>query len=206
MDRISLKTAAKEQIKGKIGILFIISIIVVGISFIAGMILGFIPFIGGIISSIFITPAFSLSIVLVYLKVADGKTPVAGDAFEGFYDFWSAFKVTFFVNLFTTLWSLLFIVPGIIKSFSYSMAMYILAENKGMSALEAINKSKAMMDGKKMDLFVLGLSFIGWSLLCFITFGIASIWVVPYMSATYTNFYKALKPVETIEATETVVE
>ena len=75
------------------------------------------------------------------------------------------------------------------------MSTYILAENKGKPALECINESKAMTNGHKMDLFVLGLSFIGWGFLCAITLGIASIWVIPYMQATYANAYNSLKPI-----------
>lgn len=86
-------------------------------------------------------------------------------------------------------------IPGIIKSISYSMSMYILAENKGKAAHECIAESKAMTEGHKMELFVLSLSFIGWGLLCGITFGIAAIWVIPYMQATFTNAYYSLKPV-----------
>ena len=74
--------------------------------------------------------------------------------------------------------------------------MMIVAENKGIGAREAINRSKAMMDGRKMDYFVLGLSFIGWGLLCCITLGIASIWVGPYIQATMVNFYNDIKPAE----------
>ena len=73
------------------------------------------------------------------------------------------------------------------------MSLYILAENKGKPALECIRESKDMTNGYKMDLFVLGLSFIGWTLLCSITLGIALIWVAPYMYATYTNAYNFLK-------------
>ncbi len=196
MDRIALKTLSKEQIKGKIGILLVVSLIVFGISFIAGLI----PVVGGIISSFFITPALTLSTTIIYLKVTNGKEILAGDTFDGFYDVWSAFKVTFLTGLFSFLWSLLLIVPGIIKAYSYSMAMYILAENKGMSALDAINQSKKMMDGHKMDLFVLELSFLGWGLISILTFGIGFIWTIPYIATTYTNFYKALKPIEVIES------
>lgn len=194
MNRAELKAAAKNQIQGKIGILFLITLIIALISGVAGAILSAIPG-GSLVVSIIITPAFSLSLIRVYLNVAKGYTPKAGDAFCGFDDFWSAFKVTFLVGLFTFLWSLLFVIPGIIKSFSYSMSTYILAENKGKSALECINESKAMTDGHKMDLFVLGLSFIGWGFLCVITLGIASIWVIPYMNATYINAYNSLKPI-----------
>lgn len=116
-----------------------------------------------------------------------------------------AFKVSFFTTLFTFLWSLLLIVPGIIKSFSYAMAMYIWSENKEMGALEAINKSKKMMDGHKMDYFVLGLSFIGWILLGCITLGIALIYVIPYMETTMANFYNSIKDSEPVQI-ETPVE
>lgn len=194
MNRAELKQAAKSQIKGKIGILFVITLIIGLVSAAAGMLLAVIPVVGPLIAAIIITPAFSLSLMRVYLNLAAGNGVDAKDAFCGFDDFWSAFKVTFLVGLFTFLWTLLLVVPGIIKSYSYSMSMYILAENKGKPALECINESKAMTNGHKMDLFVLDISFIGWGLLCFITFGIAAIWVTPYMQATYTNAYKSLKP------------
>lgn len=200
MNRTELKTMAKAQIKGKIGILFVITLIIAAISGLAGLILSLIPM-GGLIATIIITPAFALSVVRIYLNLTTSATLEVKDAFNGFDDFWSAFKVTFLVGIFTYLWSLLFIIPGIVKAYSYSMSMYILAENKGKAALECINESKAMTNGHKMDLFVLSLSFIGWILLCTITLGIAFIWVVPYMQATMANAYKSLKPVQTVEDT-----
>lgn len=199
MNRAELKAAAKSQIKGKILILFLISLIIGGISFVAGLLLGMIPG-GSLVASIVITPAFSLSLVRVYLNVMKGETPQCADAFCGFEDFWAAFKVTFLTGLFTFLWSLLFVIPGIIKGLSYSMSMYILAENKGKSAMECINESKQMTEGHKMDLFVLGLSFIGWLLLVAVTFGIAGIWVGPYMNTTYANAYNSLKTVPDVTA------
>lgn len=209
MDRAALKAAAKSQIKGKIGILFLITLIIGVISGVAGFVLSFIPF-GGVVASVIITPAFALSMIRVYLNVVKGNQPEVSDAFSGFDDFWAAFKVTFLVGLFTFLWSLLFIIPGIIKAYSYSMSMYILAENKGKPALECINESKLMTYGRKMDLFVLELSFIGWGLLCVITFGIAGIWVIPYIQTTMTNVYHSFKPLfrrtEPVDDTEPVTE
>ncbi len=193
MNRAELKANAKAQIKGKIGILFLITLIIGAISGIASYVLGLIPVAGSLAASIIVTPAFALSTVRVYLNVVNGGTPEAGDSFSGFDDFWSAFKVNFLVGLYTFLWSLLFVIPGIVKSFSYSMALYILAENKGKSASECIEESKKMTDGHKAELFVLGLSFIGWAMLCVITLGIAGIWVLPYMNATYANAYYYLK-------------
>ena len=190
--RAELKEMAKQQIKGNIGMLFVITLIIGAISGAAAAIPPL-----ALAVSIIVTPAFSISIIRVYQElVRSGKKPEAKDAFAGFDDFWTGFKALFLVGLFTFLWSLLFIIPGIIKSFSYSQTMMIVAENKGIGARDAINRSKAMMDGRKMDYFVLGLSFIGWGLLCCITLGIAYIWVGPYMQATMVNFYNDIKPAE----------
>lgn len=193
MNRAELKSQAKAQIKGKIGVLFLITLLIGLISGAATAILSMIPVVGSLVAAIVVTPAFALSIYRVYLLVAEGTKPEVKDAFSGFDDFWSAFKLTFLVGLFTFLWTLLFYIPGIVKSISYSMSWYILAENKGKPALECIRESKEMTNGHKWELFVLSLSFIGWALLGAITLGIAYIWIVPYMQATFTNAYKLLK-------------
>ena len=193
MNRAELKSRAKAQIKGKIGILVIITLLIGLISGVAGAILGRIPVVGSLIATIVVTPAFALSLYRVYLLVAEGTKPEVKDAFSGFDDFWSAFKLTFLVGLYTFLWTLLLYIPGIVKSIAYSMSFYILAENKGKSARECIRESVEMTNGHKWELFVLGLSFIGWMFLGVITFGIGYIWIGPYMQATYTNAYKLLK-------------
>ncbi|MBR2861239.1 MAG: DUF975 family protein [Clostridia bacterium] len=200
MTRAELKALAKQQIKGNIGILFVMSLIVSVITALPN-ILSSIPFLGFVFSIglLFINAAFSLSLMIIYLALTAGKKPQIADIFIGFNDIWSAFKVTFLVGLFTFLWSLLFVIPGIVKACSYSQAMFILAENPGMSAREAINRSKKMMEGHKMDYFVLGLSFFGWILLAGLTFGILLIWLVPYMQATLANFYNSVKPVAVVE-------
>ena len=200
-----LKAQAKAQIKGKIGILFIITLIIGAISATAGVVLGFIPG-GNVIASIIITPAFALSMIRVYLAVIAGETPEAKDSFSGFDDFWSAFKVNFLTGLYTFLWSLLFVIPGIIKALSYSMSLYVLAENKGKSATECIEMSKAMTYGHKMELFLLTLSFIGWMILGMFTLGIAYIWIIPYYYATLANAYRKLNPVTVVGATEAPAE
>lgn len=210
MDRCEIKAMAKEQIKGNIGTIFVIKLLIAVITSIANLVAGLIPGIGAIALLVFVAAPLELSLVMIFLNLTKGKAPEIKDIFSGYEDFFSAFKVLFFAGLFTFLWSLLFIIPGIIKAISYSMAMYILAENKGMSALEAINKSKEMMDGHKMNYFILGLSFIGWGLLVAITFGIASIWVAPYMETTFANFYNKIKnetekPVEVIDAAYTEI-
>ena len=189
MDRLALKSIAKQQIKGKIGILFAIYLVIFVITFAVSCI----PFVGAITGSFFLTPSFTIALVMIFLKLADGLDIKIGDVFEGFYHFWGAFKISFLTGLFVLLWSLLLIVPGIIKSYSYSMAYYIWAENKEMGALEAIAKSKEMMEGHKMDLFVLYLSFIGWYILGYVTFGLGFIYVLPYVNAAVVMFYKSIK-------------
>lgn len=193
MNRAELKAKAKAQIKGKIGILFLISLVMAAVSTVAGLLLGLIPYIGESLATLIVVPAFTLSTIQIYLGVTAGIKPAVKDAFGGFADLWSVFKLSFLSGLFTFLWSLLFVIPGIIKAISYSMSTYILAENKGKPALECIKESKAMTNGHKWELFVLDLSFFGWALLVTITAGIATIWVGPYVQATLANAYLALK-------------
>lgn len=91
------------------------------------------------------------------------------------------------------LWTLLLIVPGIIKSFAYAMAPYIAIEHPEYSASECIAESEKMMKGHKFDLFWLDLSFIGWILLSIVTLGIGYFWLIPYMSTAQAVFYNDLK-------------
>ena len=210
MDRKQLKAQAKEQIKGKLGVLIAVTLVIGAITGVATFLASLIPGVGMVVSLI-VTPAFALSTVRIYLMVVRGGTPEVKDAFTGFDDFFSAFKVTLLVGLYTFLWSLLFIVPGIVKGYSYSMSLFVLAENKGKGARECIAESKAMMEGHKMELFVLDLSFIGWYLLCSLTCGLAFLYVTPLVNAAHANVYETIKPVmevpfEPVENTEEAPE
>ncbi len=95
-------------------------------------------------------------------------------------------------NLFITLWTLLFFVPGLIKSYSYSMAYYIHLDNPHLSANECITASRRMMDGHKWRLFCLDCSFIGWVLLGILTLGVVALWVAPYQQMAHVYFYNDL--------------
>lgn len=186
MDRKELKSLAKQQIKGNIGILFVIVLVCSVLTVVAS----YIPIVGDFI----VVPAFTIAITRIYIGIAAGKRPEVSDAFGGFKDFWISFKTSFFVGIFTMLWSLLFIIPGIVKSYSYMMAPYIVAEDPSVGALEAIARSERMMRGHKMEAFILELSFIGWILLSIVTFGIALIYAGPYMQTTMVNFYNKINP------------
>lgn len=98
------------------------------------------------------------------------------------------------------LWSLLFLIPGIIKSFSYAMAPYILVEEPELSASQAIKKSKEMMKGHKFDFFYLYLSFIGWFFLSLLTCCIGFFWLEPYAQCSFVAFYNDLKAQKAVSA------
>lgn len=100
----------------------------------------------------------------------------------------------FLISLYTALWSMLFVIPGIVKGYSYSLAMYIKSENPNIPASKAIELSTRMTNGHKMDLFVLDMSFIGWLLLSGITFNILGIlYVLPYYQAAKAFAYEEIK-------------
>lgn len=102
-------------------------------------------------------------------------------------------KVMFMQKLFIALWSLLLVIPGIIKTYEYAMVPYILAEDINIDYKEALQRSKDMMYGHKFELWVLQLSFIGWMLLGILACCIGTIFVLPYQNATYAEFYFELK-------------
>ena len=100
------------------------------------------------------------------------------------------FCALFLVNLFTFLWTLLLIIPGIIKAFSYALTPYIIMDEPELTARQAITRSCEIMQGRRWKLFCLYLSFIGWGILCLLTFGIGFLWLVPYMNASIAAFYE----------------
>lgn len=126
------------------------------------------------------------------LKQYDRKQLQFSDLFSQFERFGTGFAQQFLRVLFTTLWMLLFIIPGIVKGLSYAMTPFILEEHPEMTASEAIKASMRLMDGHKMDLFILGLSFIGWDLLACLTMGIGFLFLNPYINAAYAAFYRSI--------------
>ena len=91
-------------------------------------------------------------------------------------------------NIYIFLWSLLFIIPGIVKSYAYYLAEFIAMENPEMSASDCLRKSQELMDGHKKELFVLDLSFIGWHILCMFSFGIGYLFLAPYIAQTRIHY------------------
>jgi uncharacterized membrane protein len=182
--REHLKAISRDQIKGNIGITFLCIII-------AALIIGGSSF--TIVGPILLGPVFAIALCRIFLKLTDDIKPEITDLFKSFDVFGKATWLNVLIGFFTFLWSLLFVVPGIIKALSYSMASFVLAENPEMTAREALDESKRIMKGNIGKLFVLQLSFILWFLLVMVTFGIAIIYVGPYIYVTTANFYKDIK-------------
>ena len=120
------------------------------------------------------------------------NTPAFATLFSRFRIWGKAFCLRLMTSLLIFLWALLFIIPGIIASYRYALAPYLMAEDPDMGVMEAIARSKELMNGNKWRLFCLQLSFIGWSLLCLLTLGIGYLWLVPYQNAAETAFYLEL--------------
>ena len=119
-----------------------------------------------LIVTIIISGAGKLGYAVFNLKLVDNKEVALSDLFSQFHRLGAGFCMNFLMGLFTLLWTPLFIIPGLIKTYSYAMTPYILAEHPEMTATEAITESRRIMDGNKWRLFCLSFSFIGWVLLC----------------------------------------
>ena len=185
--RAELKGRAKEALKGKWGMMAVVTILVMAISTAVGLI----PVLGSI-ASIFLAPALQAGLVIISLRVARHQEVGIGNLFDGFQFVLKATGLTLVIGIFTFLWSLLLIIPGIVATIRYSMAVYILVENPNKGIMQCINESKELTQGYKMDLFILQLSFIGWALLIPFTLGIGYLFLVPYMQITMVYAYLQL--------------
>ena len=108
-------------------------------------------------------------------------------------NYFNVVKTMFLMSIKIILWSFLFIIPGIIKTYQYSMVPYILAENPGIEPKRALELSKEMTSGEKFNIFLLELSFFGWFLLSFFTCGIGIFFVMPYLNATFAELYQVMR-------------
>ena len=131
----------------------------------------------------------------LFLGAVRGGEATAKDLFEGYNKelFSRVLTTTLLYYVYVFLWSLLLLIPGCIKAYSYAMTPYILKDNPEMKNNAAIEESMRMMDGHKLELFLLDLSFIGWAILSILTCCIGFLWLVPYMNMARVNFYEDLK-------------
>lgn len=150
----------------------------------------------GAILTVVISGPFTYGVARTTVECVEGEKWDISHAFQGFKeDFGGSLLLGFLQELFIALWTLLLIVPGIVKSYSYAMAFYIKQEkgNKDMEAVDCITESRAMMDGYKWQLFCLDFSFLGWYILGTLCLGVGVFFVIPYHETARANFYEALK-------------
>lgn len=204
MTRAEMKQLAKDRLGRKIfGNIWLLALLVclinAAITYVAGSILA------GVGTIILIGP-MSFGVAYIFLKLArDGEQPKIGDLFKGFtLDFGQTLLIGLLSSIFVALWSLLFVIPGVVKTYAYSMAYYIKADHPDYGWKECIDGSRAMMKGHKWELFVLDLSFIGWFIVGSLCLGVGNLWVTPYYMETRAVFYDRLcAEAEPFSATET---
>lgn len=195
MEISELKVAAKEKLRGNWGWAAKVTLIILIIQF-------FIP--GRSVVSSCICDLFNLGLVIATYDLIQGNPEkrVFAAAFSQFtsthpHRTSRVLSTWLLTTIYENLWTLLFLIPGIVKSYSYSQAVYIIIDyaDQGieMTPNEAITLSRELMDGHKFELFALDVSFIGWLFLSIITFGIGSIWFAPYLRATKAEFYKHVR-------------
>ena len=199
MSRTELKNWAKEKIKGHIGELLVAIIIASLVSSITiGASYNFDS------SNLQINPGISVGIIFYFVQVGftyymirfiKDENRELKDLFKYSSDFGRIFLTGLLESIFTFLWTLLLIIPGIIKAIAYSLVTFILADEKykDLTYTQVLKKSEEMMQGHKMDYFMLQLSFIGWHILAVFTLGLLEIWILPYENTATYKFLNDVK-------------
>ena len=187
MDRKVLKANAKQQLGGGLfqntwltGL--IVMLIYSAVISAAG---------ATVVGSIILLGPLTYGLSKVFLRLVYGEERIdIATLFDGFKDdFGGTVVLGLMQTIFVFLWSLLFVIPGIIKSYGYAMCFFIKVDHPEYDWKQCLTASETMMRGHKMDLFVLELSFIGWMFVGALACGVGTLWVAPYMQCTFANFY-----------------
>ena len=191
VSRPELRARARQKLGGQIfatnWLMALLSILI------ASVILSAVSFTG--IGPLLLIGPLYFGLAAVFLSLARGKESVdLADLFKGFTDggFVRLLLLGLLQELFIFLWSLLFLIPGIVKSYSYSQAIYLAYDHPDWDWKQCIDESRRIMDGNKMKLFVLDLSFIGWYIVGMLACGVGVLWVDPYRQAARAEFYEEL--------------
>ena len=162
--------------------------------------------VAGTLFSVFVSAPITVGQNRFYLqnRLRQGDIGTLFSVFQS--GFLNVVKTVFLKNLYIFLWSLLFVIPGIIKTYQYYMVEYILAENPNMDSARALEISRQMTQGQKLDIFLLRLSFIGWAILSIMSCGIGFIFLIPYVQATFAELYTVLRAKAITEGTVSLVE
>lgn len=199
INRAELKRHAKDQLKGKWG-LAVGSIVVV---FLIQFLFNFISrcvqdntilFIIITLVSLIVSSVMSMGVCRLSLNYAyDDKQPAFTDIFSGFNVILKVIGLFILLGIIIAVGMILLIIPGIIFTYMFSQAYFILADDNSKSIIQCLKESAGMMKGYKFKYFVLLLSFLGWIILGVIPLGIGLLWVVPYMNVTVASFYLKVK-------------
>lgn len=190
--RTELKAAAKDRLRGRWGRVGL-AYLVLYLSYMVALVMVSRMRFASHMASLILTGPITLGGAIYALAVSRGDPPRFGAIFDGFEYFWKSVGLHLWRSLWILLWMLLLVVPGIIKAISYSMSFFIMADDPVIGVREALVRSKAITYGYRKDLFVLGISFIGWALLSALSLGVGFFWLVPYVYVTYANAYAALR-------------
>ena len=156
-------------------------------------VIGFVVIVSLLIKIFFLNP-LEVGCYRFFRKNVDGQPANVGTIGEGFNGFGHTFITLLLRDVLLMLWSMLFLIPGIIKAYSYRMVPYILKDNPELSPTEVITRSREMMSGNKGRAFLMDLSFIGWFLLSLVTLGISELfWTAPYYESAKAALYLELK-------------
>lgn len=185
-DRVTIKGLAREKLRAywgpSIGVLVLYTVLVAAIAAIS---LG--------LADIFLLPPLLIGLTMFYMSVWRNATPPFETLFAGFKRYTQSLVGILWMYLWTFLWSLLFVIPGIVKGYAYSMTPYLLADYPNLSPTLALKVSMAVTKGRKMEIFIMQLSFLGWMILSGLTFGILYIvYVGPYMETAMAGLYDTL--------------
>ena len=199
-ERNKFKSAAKSQLNIKsLGIYFLAIIVIVSLTLVVNIVLNYLmgeKSIPGktldILYRILVLPVFHMGMVYIAVGIFRGNANF-GMLLKPFTSYWRVIKLSILTGLRIFLWTLLFIIPGIMLSYRYAMSQYIFEENPNLAASEILEISKQMMKGHRWQLFKFHLSFIGWLLLVICTCGLALVYVGPYFAVSHVNIYNALK-------------
>jgi len=196
MNRVELKENAMRSLQGHYKDAIILLVLMYLVNLGVGFVLGLLGALGAMLApvvSIVITGLMGFGYTNYFLKLSRKEEVTYKELFSKSNLMLPYILIYLLTTVFVMLWSLLFFIPGIIASLAYSMVYFIALDNPELSASEVINKSKKMMNGHKLDYFILGLSFFGWAIIGVFTFGLLYLWLIPYMEVTYANFYNQIK-------------
>ncbi len=180
VNQSALMTEARSVMSPHLGMIigaFVVYLIVSGLS-------GLIP-----LGSLLIGGPMALGLAYFTLNISRDRNPELGNIFEGFKHFGTAFVTYLLMGLGVLCAMILLIIPGFIVAMGWSQAYYIISDEPEISAVDALKKSWHMMDGYKMDIFILMLRFIPWMLLCILTLGLGLLYVWPWMSVTFAKYH-----------------